>query len=76
MYTASNSYQHMVYEFVIPLLAIGTNLAKNIKIAFEAYGTMAPPPPPTVSLPVCVPDHVDPVDPDNPDETETSEKEK
>lgn len=59
-YTASNSFQHRVYEFVIPFWALGADLTQKIKIAFEAYGTLAPPP-----LPVYLPDHVDPVDPDD-----------
>jgi len=64
-YTASNSFQHRVYEFVIPFLALGTTMTENIKIAFEVYGTNAAPPPPTPPAPpqpVSLPDPVDPAD--------------
>lgn len=70
LYTVRSSYQHRVYEFVIPLLSIGAKIAKSIQIAFESYGTVALPVPPNPNpplpplLPPSLPDGGDPVDTD------------
>ena len=40
-------YQHKVYDFAIPLKELGITdgtKAEEIKLAFAAYGTAAPPP--------------------------------
>ena len=45
-YTDKVPYQHKVYEFAIPLKEIGITDSKNadeLKLAFAAYGTAAPP---------------------------------
>ena len=45
-YTDRVSYQHKVYDFKIPFKEIGLNDARNakeLKLAFAAYGTAAPP---------------------------------
>ncbi|RLF39112.1 MAG: hypothetical protein DRN12_07410, partial [Thermoplasmata archaeon] len=40
VYTAKVSWQHMVYEFKIPLSEIGISLGDTIKIGYGSYGTL------------------------------------
>ena len=45
VYTDAVEWQHMYYEFKIPLDEIGADTGSQIKIGFGSYGTLSPPTP-------------------------------
>jgi uncharacterized delta-60 repeat protein/uncharacterized repeat protein (TIGR01451 family) len=55
VYTERAVYQHKVYEFAIPLAEIGLAAPESgqpLDLAFAAYGTAGPPPPPILPGPL------------------------